>query len=123
MWSYLLASLTIIMEVMTFTLTIVIPIILFKYIFFNKKQPIVVSIEGNIGVGKSTLIDLLKQKLNSSCEFVSEPTDEWSKIVDENGRNLLDLYYTDMKRWAYTFQNMAYITRMHMIVEKNKKYK
>lgn len=89
--------------------------------FFPPKKPTIISIEGNIGVGKSTLIKLLKERLDSSCDFVCEPTDLWNTIVDENGDNLLNLYYTDKKRWAYVFQNMAYITRMNMIAEAMKK--
>jgi deoxyadenosine/deoxycytidine kinase len=82
-----------------------------------------ISIEGNIGVGKSTFTTLLQQKIKSSI-LVPEPVDLWLNIKENevngvNGEsnevNILQLFYSDIKRWAYTFQNMAYITRSMLI--------
>lgn len=84
----------------------------------NKK--IIISIEGNIGAGKTSLMDLLKGKLNDKIEFIYEPIDEWSKIKDEKGNDILSIFYGDKKRWCYTFQNIAYITRMTCIIDKIK---
>jgi deoxyadenosine/deoxycytidine kinase len=84
---------------------------------------IIISIEGNIGVGKSTFLSLLKDKLNSNEDlkdkvaFVYEPVDEWLEIKDADGTNLLDTFYKDTRRWSYTFQNIAYITRMSRLIE------
>lgn len=74
----------------------------------------IISIEGNIGVGKSTFISILKSKMDN-CEIVYEPIDTWKKIVDSNGKNILQTFYEDIPRWAYSFQNIAYITRMKKI--------
>lgn len=79
----------------------------------NKK--IIISIEGNIGVGKTSLMDLLKKQFND-VEFIYEPVDEWLNIKDENGKDLLHTFYDDKKRYGYLFQNIAYITRMEKIV-------
>ena len=45
----------------SFTLTIIIYNII-KFILFKKLSPIIISIDGNIGSGKSTLIEKLKEK-------------------------------------------------------------
>ena len=63
----------------------------------NKK---VLILEGNIGAGKSTFLKILKNNLN--VDIIFEPTDKWQDV--ENEGNILDLFYKDTKRWAYTFQ-------------------
>jgi len=47
----------------------------------------IISIEGNIGSGKSTLMENLKEyyKDNNEIIFLREPVDEWSLIKDSNG--------------------------------------
>ena len=77
----------------------------------------IISIEGNIGSGKSTLIKMLKKKEN--LIFLPEPVDEWNKIVDSNGTNILEKYYSNQKRYAFSFQMMAYITRLKQLLECN----
>lgn len=74
----------------------------------------VFSIEGNIGAGKSTLIDILKQKLynDDSIIFVSEPLDMWQTIQDDNGVNMLTKFYEDQDKYAFSFQVMAFATRL-----------
>ena len=70
-------------------------------------------IEGNIGAGKSTFLRLLKEKLG--IDVIYEPTDKWQR-KDKEG-NLLDLFYKDTQRWAYTFQSYAFITRIQAQME------
>jgi len=79
----------------------------------NKK---IIAIEGNIGVGKSTFTNILKENFNNSL-IVSEPVDMWINMKDDSGENILGLFYKDIKRWAYSFQNLAYVTRMIKISE------
>jgi deoxyadenosine/deoxycytidine kinase len=77
---------------------------------------IVISLEGNIGVGKSTLLEVVK----SSCpdyEVVLEPVGEWMRLKNSEGKSLLELFYEDKRRWAYTFQNCAILTRLKIIRE------
>ena len=78
---------------------------------------IIISIEGNIGVGKSTFINILKTKWNyeEGCDVVYEPVDLWKNVVNIDGKNILQTFYEDIPRWAYSFQNIAYITRMMKI--------
>ena len=77
----------------------------------NSSKPIVISVDGNIGSGKSTLIKILKEKYGDSIYFAAEPVDAWSQMIDGDGNNLLHNFYTDKNRWSYSFQNIAYITR------------
>lgn len=67
-------------------------------------------IEGNIGCGKSTLIDQLKQ--TARCEVIEEPVELWKSITDENGANILALFYAAPHRFAYLFQTIVFKTRM-----------
>lgn len=78
----------------------------------------IISIEGNIGSGKSTLIKMLKN-LKLNLIFLPEPVDEWNKIVDSNGTNILEKYYSNQKRYAFSFQMMAYITRLKQLLDCN----
>ena len=75
---------------------------------------IILSIEGNIGSGKSTIIEYLKEnnKLNKDFIFLPEPVNEWEKLVSDDGKSLLSHFYEDSVRWGYTFQNCAILTRI-----------
>jgi deoxyadenosine/deoxycytidine kinase len=84
---------------------------------------LIASIDGNIGSGKTTGKSRLqeyiasKKKNNSddSIIFVDEPTSEWQEIKDENGIPILTNLYKDVKRFAFRFQMMAYITRLQKL--------
>jgi len=83
----------------------------------------IISIEGNIGSGKSTLMTHLKQKINTNIVFVDEPVNEWTTIMDSNGKNALELFYNNQKDNSFWFQILAYITRLRnllSILESNK---
>jgi len=74
----------------------------------------VLSLEGNIGAGKSTLIRLLKAR---GLQAVEEPVARWQSVNDgEGGPNLLDKFYRDPTRWAFTFQTYAFLTRTQAAV-------
>ena len=47
--------------------------------------------------------------------FLKEPVDIWNTVVDENGVPILTLYYADQQKYAFTFQMMAYISRLAVI--------
>jgi deoxyadenosine/deoxycytidine kinase len=85
----------------------------------SESDKIIVSVEGNIGVGKSTFINILKTKWDyeGGCEVVPEPIDLWKNLVNTDGKNILKTFYEDIPRWAYSFQNVACITRMMKIEE------
>lgn len=65
-------------------------------------------VEGNIGAGKSTFLKLIKDRL--PAQIVYEPHKKWQSV--QGGENLLDKFYQDTKRWAYTFQSYAFVTRI-----------
>lgn len=91
----------------------------FKLWYSSKKvKPIIISIDGNIGSGKSTLIKILQDELckNSNIVFLQEPVNEWIEISDGKS-NILSNFYQDKKRWSYTFQNFAFITRSKMLLD------
>ena len=69
--------------------------------------PSTLIVEGNVGAGKSTFLKMLDRYLNA--QLVLEPHERWQDI---NGDNLLEKFYTDTSRWAYTFQTYAFITRI-----------
>jgi deoxyadenosine/deoxycytidine kinase len=82
-------------------------------IMSTSSAPILISIEGNIGAGKSTLLGKLKGA-HPEWIFVDEPVEQWMAFrnsSEEGGKSLLELFYEDKRRWAYTFQNVAVLTR------------
>ena len=87
------------------------------------KMPIILSIEGNIGSGKSTLLARLQEiySIDSSICFLQEPVDIWDTIKDEHGVSILQKYYADQKRYAFSFQLMAYISSIALMREALKK--
>jgi len=71
------------------------------------------SVEGNIGSGKSTLIKLLKERnAKKNVIFIPEPVNEWEKITDEDNITVLQRFYEDKDKWSFSFQMMAYISRL-----------
>jgi deoxyadenosine/deoxycytidine kinase len=80
----------------------------------EEPRPILISLEGNIGAGKTTIIKRLKE-LYPNWHFIDEPVDVWTSLKTEEGDNLLELFYHDKKRWSYTFQNCAVLMRMQLI--------
>lgn len=55
--------------------------------------PIIICIDGNIGVGKSTLLDELKNRGNT---VIKEDVDTWGWCLNN--------YYNNQNRWAFTLQ-------------------
>lgn len=78
--------------------------------------PLLISVEGNIGAGKSTLLDALRE-LNKDWIFIDEPVKQWSSLKNELDESMLEVFYKDRRRWSYTFQNCALLTRYQCIEE------
>jgi deoxyadenosine/deoxycytidine kinase len=74
-------------------------------------SPIIITLDGNIGAGKSTLLEAIRANV-PSVTVIPEPVGEWLTMTNENGESLLSLFYSDKRRWAYTFQNCAMLTRL-----------
>jgi deoxyguanosine kinase len=77
----------------------------------RQPPPVLISIEGNIGSGKSTLLKKLRER-HPNWNFIDEPVESWMSLRHSNGKSLLELFYEDKQRWAYTFQNTAILTRI-----------
>jgi len=80
--------------------------------------PKIISIDGNIGSGKSTCVNYLKEyskKNNTGLVFLQEPVNEWKHIVDENSIDILTLFYGNQKKYSFSFQMMAYISRLALL--------
>ena len=80
-------------------------------------RPYIISIEGNIGTGKSTILANLEKHFGGEALFLKEPVGIWESITDEAGNTILQKFYGDQRRYAFTFQVMAYITRLCMLKE------
>lgn len=73
--------------------------------------PILICIEGVIGAGKTTVCNELEVNIknlnigNMKVKILKEPVDLWCKL------GLLDRFYKDQNRWAFTFQVTALVTK------------
>ncbi len=76
----------------------------------------IISIEGNIGSGKSTLVNYLKNTLDKNKYiFVDEPVNTWQSITDNKGVDIISKFYEDQEKYAFSFQMLAYISRISAI--------
>ena len=75
----------------------------------------IISIEGNIGSGKSTFLSYLKSN-NTKFVFVKEPVDEWESVRDtESGKSIIEKFYEDQEKYSFSFQMMAFISRFSLL--------
>jgi len=81
-----------------------------------KKTSNLFVLEGNMGSGKSTFLKIIESNLG--YKTIQEPASEWQNI-DGSG-NILDLFYKNPSRWAYTFQLYAFTNRLETIIEQSK---
>ena len=86
---------------------------------FTPSVPLVISIDGNIGAGKTTLFRELQSRFSNRKNFIflDEPVSTWQTICDENGVSLLELFYKDSDCWSFSFQMAAYISRLALLKE------
>jgi len=79
----------------------------------TENKHIRISIEGGVGAGKSELLNYL---FRNGYNVVLEPTVEWESHLDsKTGKNLIELFYENPQRYAFTFQIFALTTRMMAI--------
>lgn len=67
-------------------------------------------VEGNIGTGKSTFIRIISSLLKD-IHGTFEPLEEWQNV---GGENLLNFFYQEPMRWAYSFQTYTLLTRTRL---------
>ena len=86
----------------------------------------IISIEGNIGSGKSTFVKEAKKYFtNNEIFFLEEPVNIWESIKNETGKNIIECFYNNQDKYAFSFQMMAYISRLSLLrnaLSKNYKY-
>jgi len=90
------------------------------YLYKEMEEQSIYCVEGNIGSGKSTLLKTLQRKgvtsINQrSIVYLQEPVSTWEKIVSNDGKNMLELFYGNQEKYAFSFQMMAYISRLSML--------
>ncbi|OQA36309.1 MAG: Deoxyadenosine/deoxycytidine kinase [Candidatus Dependentiae bacterium ADurb.Bin331] len=73
-----------------------------------RTQPRIISLEGNIGAGKSTFLKIVEKTL--AIQAIFEPHTKWQQVG--GSENLLEKFYAEPQRWAYTFQTYAFVTRV-----------
>ncbi|GAQ83246.1 deoxynucleoside kinase [Klebsormidium nitens] len=80
----------------------------------TRKKPLTFCVEGNISVGKSTFLRQIVTKtilLQELVDISPEPVEKWQSVGDDR-HNILESFYKDPQRYAYTFQNYVFFTRM-----------
>lgn len=76
------------------------------------KSPIIVSIEGNIAAGKTTIFQALSSSRETlGWKFVGEPVGEWTDAY-ATGINALGDFYKDQKGQAFTIQMLILETQI-----------
>jgi len=78
------------------------------------KSKYIFSIEGNIGSGKSTVIQHLQQIYGDQVILVEEPVKDWQNL---EGENLLKKKNDDLNRWGYSFEAYVLITKMNELTK------
>lgn len=89
--------------------------------------PIIISFDGNIGSGKSSIVKYFQTNFKNYCEknykklnicFLEEPVNIWESIVDiDSGKNIIEKFYENNEKFSFQFQMMAYISRLSLIKE------
>ena len=82
------------------------------------RRVIYIFIEGSIASGKSTALDRVVERVRAALGedahlvAVPEPVEAWRNV---RGHNVLDLFYSDMRRYAKLFQTHALTTRVRAL--------
>ena len=83
-------------------------------------RPQVVSIEGNVGAGKTSLIRSIQKRLASEDRkdiiILEEPVDEWTKVTD-GCDNIMHSFYKHPNLHAFAFQTLIAFTTMRSMFE------
>jgi deoxyguanosine kinase len=74
-------------------------------------RPQFISIEGNIGSGKSTVLKIIRENF-PDLVILDEPLSDWQNVGQNKDVNLLEIYYKEPQRWGFTFQIYAFMSRL-----------
>ena len=86
---------------------------------------IIVQVEGNIAVGKSTFLNYVKNRMNNNnnnnklkIKFIDEPLSKWMNV---NSCNLFNLYYQNQNEYSELFQTHVFLTMLRNCLKENYK--
>ena len=87
----------------------------------------IVTLEGNIGAGKSTFLSILKDAFDGDPSALSgkrvvvltESVDEWMALKEEGGgdKSIFDMFYADPKKYAFVFQSYVLMSRIKHLLD------
>ena len=77
------------------------------------KSKKIYALEGNIGSGKTTIMKIISNHFKD-VEFVEEPVKQWQNL---GGMNLLDSFYSDPKRWGFSFEFFSMLTKIESLLK------
>ncbi|XP_008783380.2 uncharacterized protein LOC103702646 [Phoenix dactylifera] len=80
----------------------------------TQRKRLTFCVEGNISVGKTTFLQRIANEtieLRDLVEIVPEPISRWQDVGPDHF-NILDAFYAEPQRYAYTFQNYVFVTRV-----------
>ncbi|KAI5356022.1 Hypothetical predicted protein [Prunus dulcis] len=80
----------------------------------TQKKRLTFCVEGNISVGKTTFLQRIANEtleLRDLVEVVPEPINKWQDVGPDHF-NILNAFYAEPQRYAYTFQNYVFVTRL-----------
>ena len=91
----------------------------------TKKTSIIISFDGNIGSGKSSIIRYFEKQFPKFCNlktyhynicFLQEPVNTWESFIDPiTNKNIIEKFYENNERYSFAFQMMAYISRLSLL--------
>ena len=79
----------------------------FTYIFHRPQ----ILVEGNIGVGKTTLLSEIEKRYGADIGIVQESISKWQNFY---GRNLLDGFYSDPKGNCFSLQSYIQLCSLQL---------
>ena len=77
------------------------------------KSKKIYALEGNIGSGKTTIMKIISIHFKD-VEFIEEPVKQWQNL---GGMNLLDSFYSDPKRWGFSFEFFSMLTKIESLLK------
>ena len=77
------------------------------------KSKKIYALAGNIGSGKTTIMKIISNHFKD-VEFIEEPVKQWQNL---GGMNLLDSFYSDPKRWGFSFEFFSMLTKIEALLK------
>ncbi|XP_071957973.1 thymidine kinase 2, mitochondrial-like [Antedon mediterranea] len=75
----------------------------------SRNSKATICVEGNIGCGKTTMLEMFQEQVPYGVEVLTEPVSKWQNV---RGHNTLGLMYEDPARWSFAFQSYLQLTML-----------